>query len=406
MGTARAAQGPRHAVRPRVRDTSSAGGPTSVLLPTLGVNAYRYSLERSRLEPRPGEFCEDALAVERERAATLLRLGIEPCVTLNHYTHPRWFWERGGWEDPGVHRGIPKVHGSRRRRPGAAREALGDAERARRASARRVPRRRDSSGKARVPRGGARLRAHAPRPRRGGGRDPRARPRRADRHRAQHARVRARPRRPHSRPPARTRRRPPLQHGPSRGHRHRRPRLVVSRRGPDARADPGAAGRQRLRRRELLQPRAYPIPRPAGCDRRVRVSRSERPRTHGHRVGGPCPRVRRRSAEGGSGGQAGARDGERDRHGDDRRRCDFLREHLAVLAHRRAAGTPITGYFYWSLLDNFEWLEGFRPRFGLFEVDYTTFARRRRPSADVFAAMGRWFTGEGAAGEPFAASRT
>ena len=41
-------------------------------------------------------------------------------------------------------------------------------------------------------------------------------------------------------------------------------------RGPDARADPGAAGRQRLRRRELLQPRAHPIPRPAGCGRRVR----------------------------------------------------------------------------------------------------------------------------------------
>lgn len=40
-------------------------------------------------------------------------------------------------------------------------------------------------------------------------------------------------------------------------------------------------------------------------------------------------------------------------------------------------------------LDNFEWLEGFAPRFGLFEVDYTTLDRRRRPSADLFAALGR-----------------
>jgi beta-glucosidase len=63
------------------------------------------------------------------------------------------------------------------------------------------------------------------------------------------------------------------------------------------------------------------------------------------------------------------------------------------------------GYFYWSLLDNFEWLEGFRPRFGLYEVDYATFARRRRPSADVFAELGRRFTGEEASGFS-AAART
>jgi beta-glucosidase len=77
---------------------------------------------------------------------------------------------------------------------------------------------------------------------------------------------------------------------------------------------------------------------------------------------------------------------------DDRRRADFLREHALVLAHRIEAGTPIAGYFYWSLLDNFEWLEGFRPRFGLFGVDYATMSRARRPSADVFAALGRQFT--------------
>jgi len=53
------------------------------------------------------------------------------------------------------------------------------------------------------------------------------------------------------------------------------------------------------------------------------------------------------------------------------------------------SGARIEGYLHWSLLDNFEWLEGFGPRFGLFEVDYATFARRRRPSADLFAALGR-----------------
>jgi beta-glucosidase len=90
---------------------------------------------------------------------------------------------------------------------------------------------------------------------------------------------------------------------------------------------------------------------------------------------------------------------------DDSRRCDFLRAHTLVLAHRRAAGTPIEGYFHWSLLDNFEWLEGFRPRFGLFEVDYATFARRRRPSAQVFARLGKNFTGA-ADGPSFGAARS
>ena len=106
-------------------------------------------------------------------------------------------------------------------------------------------------------------------------------------------------------------------------------------------------------------------------------------------------------------GQTGARDRERHRHaattGAAATSCGSTSRSSRTAA---PPGTPITGYFHWSLLDNFEWLEGFRPRFGLFEVDYSTFARRRRPSADVFAAMGRWFTGEGAAGEPFAASRT
>ncbi len=79
-------------------------------------------------------------------------------------------------------------------------------------------------------------------------------------------------------------------------------------------------------------------------------------------------------------------------------RRDFLRAHALVLAHARGAGVPVEGYFHWSLLDNFEWLEGLRPRFGLYEVDYATFRRRRRPSADLFAELGRPFTREAGEG--------
>lgn len=59
----------------------------------------------------------------------------------------------------------------------------------------------------------------------------------------------------------------------------------------------------------------------------------------------------------------------------------FIKEHL-MWAHRAIEeGVDLRGYFYWSLLDNFEWSNGFWPRFGLVEVDYKTMERKIRPSA-------------------------
>ena len=66
--------------------------------------------------------------------------------------------------------------------------------------------------------------------------------------------------------------------------------------------------------------------------------------------------------------------------GTDRYRGDYVRDHLRVVAAEIAQGTDIRGYFYWSLLDNFEWVKGFLPRFGLIEVNYDTFKRTPRPS--------------------------
>ena len=45
-----------------------------------------------------GEFDSEELAREAERARLLYALSVEPVVTLNHYTHPLWFWKEGGWE--------------------------------------------------------------------------------------------------------------------------------------------------------------------------------------------------------------------------------------------------------------------------------------------------------------------
>ena len=71
----------------------------------------------------------------------------------------------------------------------------------------------------------------------------------------------------------------------------------------------------------------------------------------------------------------------------DRLREKFIRDHLYWLSMALGKGVDVRGYFYWSLLDNFEWDKGFWPRFGLVEVDYKTQKRRIRPSAIAYAEM-------------------
>jgi len=73
----------------------------------------------------------------------------------------------------------------------------------------------------------------------------------------------------------------------------------------------------------------------------------------------------------------------------DDRRGDFLVAHLREVAGAIAAGADVRGYFHWSLLDNFEWAEGYEPRFGLVEVDYATRARRVRASGELYARIAR-----------------
>jgi beta-glucosidase len=376
------------------------------LLPTLGANSYRYSLERSRIEPAPGRFSEDVLRVESERVRALARMGIEPCVTLNHYTHPRWFWNEGGWEAPGS-------VASFRRFTEAVADALGPRVRLWVTLNEPVVLLLGGYIAGEIPPGKRGFRAAA---------------------RAFENMLRA-----HVESAAAIRERIPearigiahnmLEFAPDRREKmldrrfaHAGDRLynlallqAISTGDLDWRF-PGE-GRIRTRIAGLPEANHY-----IGVNyySRVHIRFRGRPgrmaeylyrdatglgltdmgwEVHPHGF----DRVLREAASTGlpvivtENGIATS---------DDRRRTDFLREHLAVLAHRRAAGTPIEGYFYWSLLDNFEWLEGFRPRFGLYEVDYATFARRRRPSADVFAELGRRLKAEEGGAGSFAASRT
>ena len=71
-----------------------------------------------------------------------------------------------------------------------------------------------------------------------------------------------------------------------------------------------------------------------------------------------------------------------DRRGD--RRSTFLHAHWRELLGALTTGADVRGYLYWSLLDNFEWLEGWGPRFGLYRVDFATLERTRTPACDYF----------------------
>ncbi len=66
---------------------------------------------------------------------------------------------------------------------------------------------------------------------------------------------------------------------------------------------------------------------------------------------------------------------------DDIPRVAYLQGHLDAVAKAIALGADVRGYFYWSLLDNFEWDSGYAKRFGLFRVDYDT--QRRTPKASA-----------------------
>ncbi len=70
------------------------------LMKQLHCRIYRMGLEWSRIEPEPGHFDEAALAHYRDEVEQLLAARIHPLVTLHHFSNPLWLEERGGWLHP------------------------------------------------------------------------------------------------------------------------------------------------------------------------------------------------------------------------------------------------------------------------------------------------------------------
>ena len=282
--------------------------------------------------PSPGRFDQTALDTYRRMLEGLHAAGIEPLVTLHHFTSPAWLADRGGWANPDV---VPRLADYADRvgaQPGRSGALVGHDQRAEHPRAQGVPRRQlaaaSAGGPARLPA------ADAPR---------RARPR-AGAPGAQGAPARR------AWPAWRSRSgRCSRCAGGARSIRlmARRRRLGVA--GPGAR--PHAAD-ARLDRRQLLQPHAGRLAlaatrRPSGA-RRTDFGWEIYPtglydvlRRVG-RYGKPVVITENGIAD-----------------ADDDQRPAYIVAHLRQAQRAIADGVDLRGYMHWSLLDNFEWAEGY-----------------------------------------------
>jgi beta-glucosidase len=74
---------------------------------------------------------------------------------------------------------------------------------------------------------------------------------------------------------------------------------------------------------------------------------------------------------------------------EDTQRSHYIMDHLTQVHRAISRGIDIRGYFYWTFMDNFEWDEGYRARFGLMHVDFNTRKRTLRPSGKLFAEIAK-----------------
>ena len=68
-------------------------------------------------------------------------------------------------------------------------------------------------------------------------------------------------------------------------------------------------------------------------------------------------------------------------------RCHYLQAHLEQVAKLTQEGVDLRGYYVWSLMDNFEWAQGYSQRFGVVHVDYANQTRTPKQSARMLQAM-------------------
>ncbi len=354
------------------------------LLASLHQNAHRLSLEWSRLEPAPGTVDRDAVRHYREVLEYLHRVGLEPVVTLHHFTNPRWLAAKGGWE-------VPEVVDRFAAYVARAVDAFGDLVRY------WVPINEPvvyatmgyltgiwPPGKRSLPRLIAvlqnMLRGHARAARLIHERSPRSDVQVGVAH---HVRVfdAYRPLLPGDRFVARL--------GEALFNRAVLHALVDGRyhfpfgRGPIPDGD-GALDfigvnyySREMATFDFRRPRtffgsyfAHPTHPKTAAGWEIYPEGVYRVLKYVARFKKPILITENGVAD------------ERDEL-----RPGFLLAHLEEIHRAMREGVPVTGYLHWSALDNFEWAEGRRLRFGLIHVDYETFQRTVKPSGELYAAI-------------------
>ncbi len=318
------------------------------LLAGLGQNAHRLSLEWSRIEPAPGEFSDAAIAHYRNVLESLAENGLTAFVTLHHFTNPLWFAERGGWlADDAVERFTRYC------------------ERVSRELAELMPWTCTINEPQIVALFGYLTGYHPP-----GLQDAEAW-RRVTRTliEAHRAVVDLFPRAGLC-----------LQMPDLQGDEELR--SLAQREMIDVYLDdlPGAFAGVQYYTRMVLDPAAPGlVADPPAAARTTQMGWEIHPEgllkalRSAARAGLPLVVTENGIAT-----------------SDDPERIDYLESHLTAVLDALAEGIDVRGYMYWSSFDNFEWAEGYRPRFGLVGIDRENDLRREvRPSAHAFGRVAR-----------------
>lgn len=342
---------------------------------SLGLDAYRFSVEWSRIEPARGQFSAAWLAHYARIAVTCRAAGIAPVVTLSHFTSPRWFAAQGGWTDAGAvdlfARYVDRVA-----------RALGD-----------LPSHVLTFNEPNLPVMGHWIPTPVADPGRGGldamlaaaahacgsdrfdvwvysrGTDAEV-AHLLDGHRAARAAWKAvQPNTPVGLSLAL-----PDAQAVGKDSRLEAYRAVAEAPFFAAACDDDFIGVQNYGR---LLVGADGVVAPAADAERTQSGDEFYPQAlgnavrHAHRATGKPVLVTEN-------GLAAA---------DDAQRARFIPAAIASLDAARREGVPVLGYIHWSLLDNFEWRRGYSQNFGLVAVDRKTFQRTPKPSARVYAQL-------------------
>ena len=347
------------------------------LVRSFNLNAYRFSLEWSRIEPEPGQFSLAMLDHYLRIIEGCRARGVQPIVSFNHFATPRWFAARGGWtnvESPALFERFCERAARHLAKPIGRATTLNEPNLLRLLSWLDLPPamkdlQRAMLDKAARTLGVAKFSA-------------------ANAANAEDLDV--------------------LQTNLLEGHRRGRQAIKAARSdlpvgvslavvddqavGPHSRRDEKRAqvygawlkavkgddfvGVQNYERAQYDEKGALPLPQSAARDGMGReiypASLANAVRYVHEQTGRPILITE---------------------HGlvtdDDAQRAAFIPAALAHLADTIAAGVPVLGYVHWTLMDNFEWIFGYKPHFGLCAVDRQNFKRHPKPSAAVFAAIAR-----------------